>query len=152
MQNNLKIEFIDINKLIPAKYNPRKLSTEQYEHIKKSLQEFGFVDPIIVNKRNNVIIGGHQRVKVWSDMGNNTIPTVFLDLDEKKEKELNIRLNANSGEWDIDILSSNFEQDQIIEWGLNIDFPFGEDFEPVLDDTRLDKKKKNICPECGHEF
>lgn len=124
MKKDIKIVQVKISELKPASYNPRKLSQSQYNQIKKSLTEFGFVDPVIVNEnidRKNTIIGGHQRVKVWADMGNDTIPAVYIDLNEKKERELNIRLNKNTGEWDIEKLLDEFDKTDLLEFGFEDD-------------------------------
>lgn len=111
----------NISELIPADYNPRTLSKKQYQDIKNSLTEFGFVDPVIINMhpdRLNTIIGGHQRVKVWQDMGNETVPCIELSLPLEREKELNVRLNRNTGSWDFDMLANAFEFPKLIEWGF----------------------------------
>lgn len=127
--------------LIFAEYNPRQLSTEQYEHIKSSLLRFGFVDPIIVNvhkDRKNTIIGGHQRVKVWKDLGNTDVPAVELKLTLDKERELNVRLNKNVGSWDWDGLADNFEVAELVDWGFTkdeLEIGFNIDTEPVTEDT-----------------
>jgi ParB-like chromosome segregation protein Spo0J len=89
--------------LNPAVYNPRKKlmpNDVEYQKIKRSIQEFGYIDPIIVNK-NGTIIGGHQRYKVLSELGYLDIDCVMVDLDEEHEKALNIALNKISGEWDM---------------------------------------------------
>ena len=73
----------DINSLVSAEYNPRQLTKEQYQNLKDSIQRFGLVDPIIINinkDRKNIIIGGHQRVKVARDMGIKEVPVIELDL------------------------------------------------------------------------
>ena len=59
----MKIELIKINKLKPAEYNPRQITTKQYNDLKESIEKFDLVDPIIVNK-DMTVIGGHQRLKV----------------------------------------------------------------------------------------
>ena len=95
----MKIVNRKIKDLIGAEYNPRELTKDQYKQLKDSLLRFGVVDPVIVNKhpeRDNIIIGGHQRSKVWEDMGNDKIPTVELSLTLDKEKELNVRLNKSN--------------------------------------------------------
>ena len=118
----MKIVEKNIADLIQAEYNPRQLNTEQYEQIKSSLLRFGIVDPVLVNMhedRKNVIIGGHQRSKVWKDLGNKTIPCVELSLDLEKEKELNVRLNKNTGEFDFEMLSEHFEMDDLCDWGFD---------------------------------
>lgn len=64
----MKIVKKKISDLKPAEYNPRRMTEKQKQDIRNSLTEFGLVDPIIVNTfkgRENVIVGGHQRVKVW---------------------------------------------------------------------------------------
>ena len=123
----MKIEEIEIIKLKPATYNPRQISTKQYNDLKKSIERFGLVDPIIVNK-DNTVIGGHQRLKIIKSMGEKTIGCIVLDLNKEQERELNIRLNKNTGDFDFDILSSEFDIDELVDWGfkhidlgLNID-------------------------------
>jgi hypothetical protein len=103
----LKIKKLSTSELINAEYNPRKdlqESDPEYQKIKKSIDEFGYVEPIIVNENceNNKyrIIGGHQRVKVLNDLGYTDIDCVVVGLDETKEKALNVALNKISGEWD----------------------------------------------------
>lgn len=117
----MKIVERKISELIPAEYNPRQLTDKQFKDLKKSLQKFGFVDPVIVNthkERKNIIIGGHQRCKVWEELGNDTVPTVELCLTFKQEQELNTRLNRNTGEWDFDKLANLFETDDLLDWGF----------------------------------
>ncbi len=127
----------DINSLVSAEYNPRQLTKEQYQNLKDSIQRFGLVDPIIINinkDRKNIIIGGHQRVKVARDMGIKEVPVIELDLNLDKEKELNVRLNKNTGEWDYDILANFFELNDLMQWGFDdydlklFDDDYGEDF------------------------
>ncbi len=99
----MKIERIAINSLNLAKYNPRKdLKPEdiEYQKIKRSIEEFGYVDPIIVNK-DMTVIGGNQRLKVLKDLDYKKVSCVVLDLDKIREKALNIALNKIEGEWDL---------------------------------------------------
>lgn len=99
----MKIEKIDINLLKLAKYNPRKdLQSEdiEYQKIKRSIEEFGYVDPLIINK-DMTVIGGNQRLKVLKELGYKKVDCVLLDLDKTKEKALNIALNKIEGEWDL---------------------------------------------------
>jgi hypothetical protein len=123
----MNIEKIQINKLKAATYNPRQISTKQYKDLKESINKFGLVDPIIVNKCYT-IIGGHQRYKICKDLDYKEIGCIVLDLNKEQEKELNIRLNKNTGEFDMDILANEFDIDQLVDWGfkhidlgLNID-------------------------------
>lgn len=119
-----EIKIKKIGTLIAAEYNPRSLSDEQFETISDSLKRFGFVDPVLVNMhkdRKNIIIGGHQRVKVAKKLGYKEVPTVELKLTLDKEKELNIRLNKNTGEFDEDLLTEFFEVEELLDWGFNAD-------------------------------
>lgn len=139
---DLVIENITITDLKEAEYNPRELTGKQYDDLKNSLTEFGFVDPVLVNMhpdRNNVIIGGHQRVKVWADLGNLTAPCVKLNLSLEKEKELNVRLNKNTGQFDKEALTNFFDQEELIEWGFEEwEFGINEDIDySILDDEDL---------------
>lgn len=96
----------NINELLPANYNPRKNLTpddREYQKIKTSIETFGYVDPIIINK-DKTIIGGHQRLNVLRDLGYTDIDVIEIDIDKTKEKALNVALNKISGEWDIDKL------------------------------------------------
>ena len=119
----MKIEYINVNDLKDAEYNPRQLTEKQFSAIKKSIESFGFVEPIVVNsnpKRKNVVIGGHQRLKVAKSLGMNEIPVYKTKLSLKKEKELNIRLNANVGDWDWDKIANEWNYDELQSWGLSI--------------------------------
>jgi len=104
----MNIQKILISKLNPAKYNPRKdlkPGDAEYEKLKRSILEFGFVEPVIWNKATGNIVGGHQRYKVLKGLGYNDIECVVLDIDEQKEKALNIALNKVSGDWDKPLLT-----------------------------------------------
>lgn len=96
----------NINDLKYASYNPRKKlkpEDKEYQKIKKSIEEFGYVDPIIINK-DNTIIGGHQRLTVLKDLGYEEVDVIQIDIDKTKEKALNIALNKITGEWDYAML------------------------------------------------
>jgi hypothetical protein len=117
----MKTKMIAIKSLVMDKYNPRQMSAKQFKDLKASLVEFGFVQPVVINThkgRENVVIGGHQRIRVWVDLGNDKVPCLEIDLSKKKERELNIRLNKNTGQWDYDLLSNNFDIDELVEWGF----------------------------------
>jgi len=105
----VRMEFkkVFISELKPAKYNPRKdlqPNDQEYQRIKRSIEEFGYVDPVIINS-DNTVIGGHQRLKVLKELGNAQIDVVQIDIPKNKEKALNVALNKISGEWDIDRLT-----------------------------------------------
>ena len=94
--------------LLPADYNPRKdlkPGDLEYEKLKRSIEQFGYVEPVIWNKTTGRVVGGHQRLKVLIDMGITEIDCVVVEMDEAKEKALNIALNKISGDWDKDKLA-----------------------------------------------
>lgn len=96
------------SELLPAEYNPRKdlkPGDPEYEKLKRSIEQFGYVEPVIWNKTTGRIVGGHQRLKVLMDMGIDEIDCVVVEVSEEKEKALNIALNKISGEWDKEKLS-----------------------------------------------
>ena len=114
----MKIESKLIKDLKPATYNPRQISTKQFKDLKASIKKFGLVDPIIINQNGNVVVGGHQRLKICKELKHIEIDCVVLDLSKEEERELNIRLNKNSGEFDMDILANEFDIDQLVDWGF----------------------------------
>ena len=103
----MKIEKLKTKNLIPADYNPRKdlkAGDPEYDKLKQSIEEFGYVEPIIWNKTTGRVVGGHQRLKVLLDMGVTEVDCVVIEMDEDKEKALNVALNKISGDWDKDKL------------------------------------------------
>lgn len=94
--------------LLPAEYNPRKdlkPGDAEYEKLKRSITEFGYVEPVIWNQTTGRVVGGHQRLKVLQEMGMTEIDCVIIEVSEEKEKALNIALNKISGDWDTDKLA-----------------------------------------------
>jgi DNA modification methylase len=114
------IEIKKISELTPAPYNPRESTEKQESQLKQSLKKFGVVEPIIYNKQTGYIVGGHFRVRELQKLGYTEIECVIVDLSEEDEKELNIRLNANTGQWDWDALANNFELEDLNDWGLEV--------------------------------
>ncbi|MCU6685680.1 site-specific DNA-methyltransferase [Dorea acetigenes] len=132
MDQKLRTERRKLADLKAAEYNPRKALTPddaEYQKIRRSIEEFGYVDPIIINE-DGTIIGGHQRTTVLMDLGYKEVDVVVVDLDKQREKALNIALNKITGEWDelklkdllldldlgdYDISLTGFEQDDLTE-------------------------------------
>ena len=141
----MQLEKLKISKLKAAKYNPRQISTKQYNDLKKSLDKFGVVDPIIINK-DYTVIGGHQRLKICKELNHKEIGCIILDLDKDDEKELNIRLNKNTGEFDMDILANEFDIDNLVDWGFkHIDLGLNIDkiFEGNTEDDHIPEVKES---------
>ena len=105
----MDIQKIPAVRLNPAAYNPRKdlkPGDREYEKLKRSIVEFGYVEPVIWNRRTGNVVGGHQRLKVLEDMGQTEIDCVVVDLDLRREKALNVALNKIQGDWDEEKLAS----------------------------------------------
>lgn len=103
MGSVMVIEKKNTKDLLPADYNPRKdlkPGDKEYEKLKRSIEQFGYVEPVIWNKTTGRVVGGHQRLKVLIDMGMSEVDCVVVELSEEKEKALNVALNKISGEWD----------------------------------------------------
>ena len=137
----MEIQSIKINKLKPATYNPRQIKSKQYKDLKTSIEKFGLVDPIIVNK-DLTVIGGHQRLKICKELFFKDVDCHILNLNKEQEKELNIRLNKSGGEFNMDILANEFNIDELVDWGFkHIDLGLNVD---KLDDTfKLDDSDKS---------
>ena len=104
----MNIEKKNVKDLLPADYNPRKdlkPGDPEYEKLKRSIEQFGYVEPVIWNEKTGRVVGGHQRLKVLTDMGITEVDVVVVDMDTEKEKSLNIALNKISGEWDTEKLA-----------------------------------------------
>jgi DNA modification methylase len=102
------IQTLPVAKLIPADYNPRKdlkPGDPEYEKLKRSITEFGYVEPVIWNKTTGHTVGGHQRLKILVDTGVTEVECVVVEMDLDKEKALNIALNKINGDWDKDKLA-----------------------------------------------
>ncbi|EME3512000.1 site-specific DNA-methyltransferase [Enterococcus faecium] len=147
----MEIQIMKLSDLKPADYNPRidlESGMEEYEKLKQSILEFGFVDPPIFNKRTGNLVGGHQRVAVAKDLGLcEEIEVSVVDLPLDKEKALNVALNKISGRWDNDklaLLLKELDADILDLSG------FGEDeIQDVIEqyDMRLDMENEAIDDE-----
>jgi len=146
-QTGLKIVEVPINELHLSEYNPRKHSKEQASQLKESIERFGLVDPIICNsdpERLNIVIGGHFRLEVAKDLGYTEVPVVYVNItDIEKEKELNLRLNKNVGEFDLELLAQ-FDESFLADIGFDSEeldqiFPTEENIEMFDLKKELDK-------------
>ena len=107
MSKLCELKMLPVSILKPAEYNPRKKlkpGDKEYKKIKQSMEEFGFADPLVVNK-DMTVIGGHQRLTLAIDLGYTEVPCAVVDVDKTREKALNIALNKITGEWDEQMLA-----------------------------------------------
>jgi DNA modification methylase len=86
--------IVGIDKLLNSEYNPRNISNDALSALKSSIEKFGLVQEIVVNERNNKIVGGHQRIKAMRAAGVTKANVAYVDLNEHDEKALNIALNS----------------------------------------------------------
>lgn len=132
--------------LLPAKYNPRKdlkPGDAEYEKLKRSVEQFGYVEPVIWNKTTGRVVGGHQRLKVLIDMGYTEVDCVVVELNEEKEKALNIALNKISGEWDKDKLALLITDLQGADFDVSFTGFDPAEIDAFFKDTLYDKIKED---------
>ena len=140
------IEKKKLSELKPAPYNPRTSTEKQESNLKASLEKFGVVEPIIFNKQTGYIVGGHFRVRELKKLGYKEIDCVIVDLTEEDEKELNVRLNANTGGWDWDRLANEWDAGELTEWGLDVwQAPVDVDYTLLDDADDLDNQLDDMA-------
>ena len=147
----MKITSVPIDDLQFADYNPRAATEKEAAELQKSIERFGFVEPIVVNsdsKRKNIIIGGHFRVRTAKQLGITEVPVYYVKISSvEKEKELNLRLNKNLGHWDAQLLVE-FDENLLLDVG----FESGE-LDEMFADLKLDddNEKDDDVPEVPTE-
>jgi DNA modification methylase len=153
---NLTIQHVKIHELKPTEYNPRVWTEQATADLKESISRFGIVDPILANdapNRKNIVIGGHFRLKIATELGFKEVPVVYLNIPElEREKELIIRLNKNTGEWDWNLLAE-FDENLLADIGFgseeldnvfDIDELVPEHFDLEKELNKLDIKKISV--------
>jgi len=150
-----------------APYNPRAITEGDMEALMRSMDVFGLVEPIVYNKRTETVVGGHQRVMAAKALGWEDMDVVIVELDEKREKALNLALNKISGDWDQskleavlselrgdpDMSLTGFNEAELVAL-LDKD-TYVPEFKPgtAEEQASLDKVQGEVvCPECGHKF
>lgn len=135
-ESTMNIQKINILKLKPSEYNPRKdlqPEDEEYIKIKNSILEFGYVAPVIINA-DMTVIGGHQRLNVLKELGYEEIQCIVVDLDKNKEKALNLALNKISGEWDNDKLEAILAELKETDIDINVTGFSNDEIDDILKD------------------
>lgn len=108
MKQDMIIRKVPITDINPAEYNPRKdlkPGDSTYEKLKRSMTEFGYVEPIIWNEETGNIVGGHQRYKVLVAEGHTEVECVIVKMPAEREKALNVALNKVTGDWEFEALA-----------------------------------------------
>jgi hypothetical protein len=171
----MNIQTIPLTRINPTTYNPRidlQPGDPEYEKLRRSIEEFGYVEPIVWNERTGNIVGGHQRFKILQARGDTEMAVSVVDLDEQQERLLNLALNKVSGRWDEKALARLLEELQAAGAELELSgFDDGEiekliaDFAELpadqlgdfqnreLDVSDFDESRFNCkCPRCGFVF
>lgn len=139
----METKTVKLSRLKIADYNPRQdlqPGDSRYESIKKSVNKFGLVVPIIVNRNGMRIISGHQRYKILKAQGVTETEVIIVELDEEKEKLLNLALNKIRGQWDMTKLSEllhEFDDEQLSFTGFSAEEieALTEEYEEALEDV-----------------
>ncbi len=158
--NKLQIINVAIKTLKAAEYNPRKISDADFAQLVESLRQYSLVEPLVVNsspKRYGTVIGGHQRMRAAIELGYETVPVVYINLSEKRERALNLRLNRNTGEFDLELLKA-FDIEELLSVGFN-DIDLGDIWnanldveEDNFDEDKAVKKAKTTKIKLGDMF
>ncbi len=134
----LEVVYVPLSQLKPAEYNPRKHNKEQAAGLQESIKRFGVVDPLIVNNgkgRENILIGGNFRLSVLQELGYAEVPVVFVNIpDLAKEKELNLRLNKNQGEFDLELLAE-FDESFLADVGFG-----SEELDGIFEEEKVEQE------------
>lgn len=158
MNENMNIEYIDVDKVKPYPNNPR-VNDDAVESTAESIKQFGWQQAIVVDK-NMVIIAGHTRLKAAKKLGYKKVPIKIADLSDEKAKAYRLADNkvAEASVWDTKKLMK--ELDELTDIDMNkFGFELEPDFEPGdIDDQgdlteTEDKETRTVkCPNCGEEF
>lgn len=161
----MKVLIKKVEDLKFAPYNPRVINEETFEKLKKSIKEFGYIVPIIYNKKTGNVIGGNQRLQALKDLNITKVEAIEVEMSEIREKALNIALNKIQGEWDyvalrdllIELNTENFEVEltgfdiKEVESLIKYTKDINEKFEEYDEDIEKEESWI-ICPKCGHRW
>lgn len=156
----LKIEYIPIAEIIPYENNPRK-NDNAVEIVKKSIQEFGFNVPIILDQ-HNMIIAGHTRLKAAKSLGLTEVPIIWVEhLTEEQIKAFRIMDNKSSeyADWDLDLLRKEIEDLKSVNYDVDLTGFNKQELENInkyldgqIKEVDENIKTDNECPKCGYKF
>lgn len=136
----MDIRKIPVEQINPAPYNPRvdlQPGDPEYEKLKRSIKEFGYIDPIIWNERTGNMVGGHQRYKILMEEKPTEIVVSVVDLDDAQEKALNIALNKIGGEFDEAKLQELLTELDTSGYDVTLTGFDGEELDAIIADLSL---------------
>lgn len=163
----MRIETIPIKKIKRAKYNPRRQlepGDPEYQSLKRAMERFGYLVPLVWNERTGVLVGGHQRLSVLEAQGAKEVVVSVVDLGEAYERALNVALNNIEGDWDANVLIHVLSE--LRDYGVDLDFTGYNEEEvgrllewqpgaisfPEYDESVGDEVAMVECEVCGHVF
>lgn len=141
----MNIIDLDIQEIVPNPNNPRVITSLQLIKLKKSLTDFPEmlkVRPLILDE-HNIILAGNMRYKAAKELGFKSLPVVYAsNLTDDEQRELLLKNNMSYGEWDWEMITSNFDMTDIRDWGLEVpSFFFDDDVEPEIEEEEVNRIK-----------
>lgn len=135
---------VKLKDILPNSKNPRTITKEKFERLKKKIEEVGFHSPIKVDN-DGVILGGNQRYAALMDMGAGEleVPVMYplFELTERERQEIIITDNISDGEWNMDMLANEFEIEDLAEWGLDLDWKDEKETDEDGNEVEIDVNK-----------
>ena len=140
---------MDINKIKPNPDNPRVIKDEKFKKLVKSIREFPEMlnlRPLVIDE-NNVVLGGNMRLMACKELGLKEVPTIQAsELTEEQKREFIIKDNVGFGEWDWDKLANEWDENQLVDWGLDVWQPEPEADYIILEEGEdLDGQLKDMA-------
>ena len=162
----LKVQYVDIDSLKPFEGNPRTISEKGLEKLQRSIEEYGFVNPILVQRGTNMIIAGHQRIKAARNAGLSKVPAIFLDFDDITAKAYNLMDNRSveESDWDFGLLADLIMELDNGEIDLELTGFDASEIENIInwmnldddDDGEIEMEEESEhfveCPKCGFRW
>jgi len=148
-----KIEYIKIEKLKLHPRNPRRINKDQFRKLCESIKahpDYFETRPILCNK-DLIIFAGNMRYRAAKELGLKEVPCAIMDISEERQKEIMIRDNQENGEWDFDILGSDFKIDNLLKWGFD-EKDLNYETNPKEKEIDENLETTNKCPKCGYEW
>jgi ParB-like chromosome segregation protein Spo0J len=138
----------NISELKGYKDNPRRIDKDKYAILLENIKTNGYTNRLIVNHKN-VVLGGNQRLRVLKELGYTEVDVLISNVPLTKEQEdrINITDNLSAGDWDYTALSSNFDVEQLVDWGMPQEWLIGD--KPESEAREVVEKKTKLCPSCG---
>lgn len=148
------MEIRKINEVKLNPNNPRLIKDDKFKKLVQSIKDFPemlSIRPIVVN-RDMIILGGNMRFRACKEAGITEIPVIITDLSEEKQREFLIKDNISGGEWDWDLLANEWDNEELVEWGLDVwtqqmdinemnesDINIEEEFDPIGNSSGLQR-------------